>query len=137
LIALGRQVLGAVTFSSNWLAIAGGDSYFDETAPELLRNLWSLAVEEQFYVLWPLAVVLLLMIRMRWLRTVIVVALAIASAVAMVALFVPDDDATRVYYGTDTHAFGLALGAALGFATANREPFTVRWRPGARIAFQW
>lgn len=136
LLGLGRQVLGAVTFSSNWLAIFGGDSYFDETAPELLRNLWSLAVEEQFYVLWPLAVVLLVTIRMRWLRTAIVVALAIASAVAMAVLFVPETDATRVYYGTDTHAFGLALGAALGFATANRAPFSAAWSRGARTVLQ-
>lgn len=136
LIGLGRQVLGAVTFSSNWLAIFGGDSYFDETAPELLRNLWSLAVEEQFYVLWPLAVVLLISIRMRWLRTAIVVTVAIASAVAMAVLFVPEADATRVYYGTDTHAFGLALGAALGLATANRTPFAGLWSRGARTALQ-
>lgn len=136
LLGLGRQVLGAVTFSSNWLAIFGGDSYFDDTAPELLRNLWSLAVEEQFYVLWPLAVVLLVAIRMRWLRTAIVVTLAIASAVAMAVLFVPETDATRVYYGTDTHAFGLALGAALGFATANRAPFTATWSRAGRVALQ-
>jgi peptidoglycan/LPS O-acetylase OafA/YrhL len=54
LLGLGRQVLGAITFSSNWASISAGASYFAGTQPELLRNLWSLAVEEQFYVLWPL-----------------------------------------------------------------------------------
>lgn len=127
LVGLGRQVLGALTFSSNWLAIVGGDSYFDETAPELLRNLWSLAVEEQFYVLWPLAVLALLMIRMRWVRTAVVLAIAIASALAMAIVFAPGTDPTRVYFGTDTHAFGLALGAALGFATTNRDALTRSW----------
>lgn len=136
LLGLGRQVLGALTFSSNWLAIAGGDSYFDETAPELLRNLWSLAVEEQFYVLWPLAVLALVMIRMRWLRTGVVLALAVASAVAMALLFTPGSDPTRVYFGTDTHAFGLALGAALGFATANRSALTDSWGRVAKVTLQ-
>ncbi|HRQ00163.1 MAG TPA: acyltransferase family protein [Terrimesophilobacter sp.] len=136
LLGLGRQVLGAITFSSNWLAIAAGDSYFDETAPELLRNLWSLAVEEQFYVLWPLAVLALIMVRMRWARIAIVVAVAVGSAVAMAALFVPGSDPTRVYYGTDTHAFGLALGAALGFATANREAVSAAWGSAAKLVLQ-
>src|SRR5690554_3117416 len=45
LLGLGRQVIGAATFSSNWLFIADGASYFTATAPELFRNLWSLAVE--------------------------------------------------------------------------------------------
>lgn len=136
LVGLGRQVLGALTFSSNWLAIAGGDSYFDETAPELLRNLWSLAVEEQFYVLWPLAVLGLIMIRIRWMRIAIVLAVALGSAVAMAALFSADTDPTRVYFGTDTHAFGLALGAALGFATANRGALSASWGSRAKTAFQ-
>lgn len=136
LLGLGRQVLGAITFSSNWLAIVAGDSYFDETAPELLRNLWSLAVEEQFYVLWPLAVLALIMIRMRWARVAIVAALAVGSALAMAALFVPDTDPTRVYFGTDTHAFGLALGAALGFATADRAALTAAWGSRSRGALQ-
>jgi len=60
LVGLGTQVVGALTFSSNWLLIAAGSSYFGETVPELFRNLWSLAVEEQFYLAWPLLVVLLL-----------------------------------------------------------------------------
>src|SRR5690554_7040786 len=72
LVGLGNQVLGATTFSSNWLSIAADRSYFDETTPELLRNLWSLAVEEQFYLLWPLVVLLLLLVRWNWLRVTIV-----------------------------------------------------------------
>src|SRR5690606_8594340 len=47
LVDVDRQVLGAATFSSNWLAITGGDSYFAALAPQLFANLWSLAVEEQ------------------------------------------------------------------------------------------
>ncbi|MGO2521716.1 MAG: acyltransferase family protein, partial [Microbacterium sp.] len=62
LVGMGRQVLGAATFSYNWLAVADGTDYFSATAPELFRNFWSLAVEEQFYVLWPLLLPLLLLV---------------------------------------------------------------------------
>jgi len=118
LVGLGRQVLGAATFSSNWLAILQGESYFDATSPELFRNLWSLAVEEQFYLLWPLALLLLLLVRNRFARSGIALLLAVGSAVAMALL--AGLDATRVYYGTDTHSFGLALGAALAFLLEGR-----------------
>ncbi|MFI8632521.1 acyltransferase family protein [Microbacterium sp. NPDC077663] len=116
LVGLGGQLLGAATFSYNWVAVANGSSYFggglDSSAPELLRNLWSLAVEEQFYLLWPL--LLPLVLRLRRGRATVAVGLAAASAV--VAVLLSGDGATRVYYGTDTHAFGLLLGVALAFA---------------------
>ena len=60
-----RQVAGAFTFTSNWLEIAAGSDYFAATSPQLLMNLWSLAVEEQFYLLWPLAVLGLLAVTRR------------------------------------------------------------------------
>ena len=120
LVGLGSQVLGAATFSSNWLYIAQGASYFDSTSSDLFRNLWSLAVEEQFYLLWPLLLGVLLLITRRWARIGIVLGLAVASGVAMAVLFTPPGDATRVYYGTDTHSFGLALGAALALLLSTR-----------------
>ena len=118
LVGLGSQVLGAATFSSNWLAIVQGQSYFDGTTPELFRNLWSLAVEEQFYLLWPLALSALVLVRRREVRAGIAGAIALGSMIAMAVLAGPD--ATRVYYGTDTHSFGLALGAALAFLLEGR-----------------
>ncbi|MEU2204786.1 acyltransferase family protein [Microbacterium oleivorans] len=114
LVGLGGQLLGATTFSYNWVAVTNGSSYFggglDSSAPELLRNLWSLAVEEQFYLLWPL---LPLVLRLRRGRVPVAVGLAAASVLAAVLL--AGSGATRVYYGTDTHAFGLLLGVALAF----------------------
>ena len=80
LVRLGPQVLGAATFSYNWVSIAGGTDYFSADTPELFRNLWSLAVEEQFYWVWPLLLPLLLLVRRRWLRACIALTAAVASA---------------------------------------------------------
>lgn len=136
LVGLGTQVLGAMTFSSNWLFIAQGASYFDETVPELFRNLWSLAVEEQFYLVWPLLVVLVLARIPHWARLAAIGAIAVASAAWMGASY-SSIDPTRVYYGTDTHAFGLAIGAFLavlllgrGVAGAGMTSRVVRWTLG-------
>jgi len=124
LVELGRQVLGASTFSYNWLAIADGASYLDSTTPELFRNLWSLAVEEQFYLVWPLLVMVLWLVPSRRFRFAFVLAVAVASAILMGALAM-DTASTRAYYGTDSHSFGLALGAALAIARHDWPGFAV------------
>ena len=119
LVGIRRQAVGALTFTSNWLEIAAGSDYFHSTAPQLLMNLWSLAVEEQFYLVWPLVALALLRFGpSSRVRTGFTVALALTSAVLMATRFDPSLGATRVYYGTDTHLMGLMLGAALAFAWA-------------------
>lgn len=119
LVNIGRQTLGALTFSTNWVEVAAGASYFHSTSPLLFVNFWSLAVEEQFYLFWPLTlVVVLALTRTAKQRIGVVLALAGASAILMAVLYSPDKDSTRVYYGTDTHLFGLMLGVALAFAWA-------------------
>jgi peptidoglycan/LPS O-acetylase OafA/YrhL len=133
LVGLGLQVLGAATFSSNWLLLAAGSSYFGDSLPELFRNLWSLAVEEQFYLVWPLLLVLVLVRMPRPLRLVLVGLLAAASAVAMAVLYSPADP-NRVYYGTDTHAFGLAIGAFLAMLAITWPRRALEWsRAGRRV----
>ncbi|MEO7348947.1 MAG: acyltransferase family protein [Terrimesophilobacter sp.] len=134
LIGLGRQVLGAATFSSNWLSIAAGSSYFSESNPELFRNLWSLAVEEQFYLVWPVAIVALLFVRSTTIRCLVVGILAIGAALAMALIYVPGGDATRVYYGTDTHSFGLAIGAVLALVSRQWWPSPLEWPRWLRVA---
>ncbi|WP_025156620.1 acyltransferase family protein [Leifsonia aquatica] len=141
LVGLPRQVLGAVTFSANWLSVAADSSYFAQGAPELFRNLWSLAVEEQFYLVWPLVLLALALLKPWWARFTIVLAAAVGSAVWMAVLYVPGEDPTRVYFGSDTHSFGLALGAALALLVLRMRPldldagesrfqtFVRRWLP--------
>ena len=80
-------------------------------------NFWSLAVEEQFYLLWPLCSAAGLACRAGC-ASGSPVGLGVASSLLMALLFTPTD-ATRVYYGTDTHVVGLMAGAALAFAWAS------------------
>ncbi|HNQ08384.1 MAG TPA: acyltransferase, partial [Tetrasphaera sp.] len=116
LVGIGREVLGALTFSYNWVQIAAGADYFASTTPQLFTNLWSLAVEEQFYLVWPLTTWLLLRhVPSVRARIAVPLTLGVASALWMGVHFDPDLGATRVYYGTDTHVVGLMLGAALAF----------------------
>lgn len=113
LVGLGAQLLGATTFGYNWVSIVNDASYFSVNEPELLRNLWSLAVEEQFYLVWPLLLMAVLLLRRPRVRLAVVTVLFIASALWMGVLYQPGADPTRVYYGSDTHSFGLFAGAAL------------------------
>ena len=130
LVGVRGQLFGAGTFSYNWLDIRRGSSYFDDSTPELFRNLWSLAVEEQFYVIWPLVLAVLVFVKSTRFRVGFAVTGAIASLVAMIVIFQPGSDSTRVYYGTDTHSFGLAIGAALALLLHDRPATT--WSPAAR-----
>jgi peptidoglycan/LPS O-acetylase OafA/YrhL len=120
LASLRGAVAAAATYSSNWYLIAQRQSYFARfAAPEPLDHLWSLAVEEQFYLFWPwlllLGVFALRLCRsssVQWLALP-TLALAAASAIAMAVLYVPGLDPTRIYEGTDTRACELLIGAAL------------------------
>jgi peptidoglycan/LPS O-acetylase OafA/YrhL len=121
LVGLGWKILGASTFSYNWVSLGADTSYFGAGAPELFRNLWSLAVEEQFYLVWPLLSLLLLRFCRPGVRLAVVMLLAVASAVWMGVAYLPGSDPTRVYYGSDTHSFGLLFGACLALLL-RREP---------------
>ena len=110
------DTLAAVGYVQNWWQIFAGRSYFEQTGrPPLLQHLWSLAVEEQFYLLWPLMFWgLLKAFGKRPARLIgVIVGAALVSTILMWILFPGIDDPTRVYYGTDTRAAGLLLGSAL------------------------
>jgi len=106
----------SAAYVSNWYLIFSHKSYFEAVGrPSLLRHLWSLAVEEQFYLLWPLLLAgLLALMRPRRAMAVVLTGV-VASTALMAALFEPGTDPSRVYYGTDTRAAALLIGAALAF----------------------
>lgn len=117
LASLGQEVLAALFYTSNWNQIFHNVSYFESFGPPSpLGHLWSLAVEEQFYLFWPLLLGLGLryLPRRRWAVGGTAV-LALASALAMALIYTPGFDPSRVYYGTDTRAFALLTGAVLAF----------------------
>jgi peptidoglycan/LPS O-acetylase OafA/YrhL len=106
--------LSAIFYYANWHFIANGSNYFDQTAlTSPVTHTWSLAVEEQFYLIWPLV---FLGVFKLWKSTrallVVCVVGALASAIEMGLLYTPGD-VNRVYYGTDTRAQSLLTGAAL------------------------
>lgn len=110
------DAISAAVYLTNWHEIIASHSYFTHFGrPSLLQHFWSLAVEEQFYVLWPL----ILIVCMRKLRTrqiqATIAGLAAVSFALMWVLYNPGGDPSRVYYGTDTRAFTLLIGALLAF----------------------
>ncbi len=111
------DALASLVYLTNWHLIAASHSYFNAFGrPSLLQHLWSLAVEEQFYLFWPLVLLgSLKLVGRRW-TIVLIVLLALASTVLMWSLYNPNQDPSRVYYGTDTRAATLLVGALLAFA---------------------
>ncbi|MCP4038740.1 MAG: acyltransferase family protein [bacterium] len=115
---LASDGLASLFYVSNWLFVAREVSYFDQfNAPSPLLHTWSLAIEEQWYLIWPIVMI----IAARWLdkreghgATLFGLA-AVASATWMAVLFDPSGDPSRIYYGTDTRAQDLLVGCALSF----------------------
>jgi peptidoglycan/LPS O-acetylase OafA/YrhL len=129
-----RDGLAALLYVANWRMVFGGESYFESfEAPSPLRHAWSLGIEEQWYVVWPLVVSLVLAAtRRRWLGAVCIV-LAAASATAMAVLAAGAADPSRAYYGTDARAQGLLLGALLAVVLSARPARRTRWIDAAGI----
>ena len=123
--AIRSDFLPAVFYFSNWWYIFHHVSYFAQYGPPSpFGHLWSLAIEEQFYLVWPLA----LLAALRWvhdkrLLIATILTLAAGSAIEMALLFTPYTDPTRVYDGTDTRAFELLIGAALAVALPRDRAF--------------
>jgi len=116
------DAIASLAYFANWHFILGHQSYFEQfQRPSLLTHLWSLSVEEQFYLFWPLlfAAGMKLFGRTRLLLGVL--AGALASVALAWLLFDPGGDASRVYYGTDTHAVGLLAGVALALVWSPTE----------------
>ncbi|MCD9624557.1 acyltransferase family protein [Rhabdothermincola salaria] len=126
---LGGDVTSALAYVANWHFIAQGQEYGASfESPSLLLHFWSLAIEEQFYLVLGTAAWLIARRARRkrawWILTGAIVALSVVSTV----WFSWNDDIDRVYFGTDTRSFELAAGMALALAVGATLPSRLRRR---------
>jgi peptidoglycan/LPS O-acetylase OafA/YrhL len=135
-----KAVLSSVFYVNNWEQIFANVSYFARFAPEgPLNHLWSLSVEEQFYIFWPFLLLLgVKLVHERPLPSgvrprlaILTIAFAFVSVIEMAVLYHPSLDPSRIYYGTDTRAAGLLFGCALAMVWPSRR-LSRRIAPQAR-----
>jgi peptidoglycan/LPS O-acetylase OafA/YrhL len=142
------DALAGIGYVANWRFVLSGQSYFSSgLAPSPLRHTWSLAIEEQFYVLWPLVVVLVAKLTKDHLRRGVGIVAAVAMVISagwMAAAASIGMDLSRIYYGTDTRVFALFGGALLGTwwdpasqagrTRADRRRWAARWSVAGTVA---
>ncbi len=141
--------LSTLLYFSNWYQIHVATDYFVQTGPPSpLTHTWSLAIEEQFYLVWPLVVLAVMHTGRRFRHTgrrfrhtgsqfrrsvaflfVLSLVAASASAAWMAYLFAHHADTTRLYFGTDTHAQCILVGSALAclLVLTDHRPVATRW----------
>ncbi|MBB2891360.1 acyltransferase family protein [Flexivirga oryzae] len=120
--------LAALFYVANWRMVLTGQSYFEQfgtVAQSPFKHAWTLGIEEQYYLLFPILMIVLF----RWFgrrnrgKTLgVIVALAGASAITMAKVYVPGGDPSRVYYGTDTRMQDILVGAALAIVMSMIDP---------------
>nr|WTC13204.1 acyltransferase [Streptomyces anthocyanicus] len=118
---------------ANWHFVADRVGYWDSAGTRVFSHLWSIAVEEQFYVVWPLVLCLTARGRGGGRRVAAVAAAGAAASLVLMVVLTTPADTTRVYEGTDTRAFSLLLGALAATEPAAR----LVSRLGERAAGRW
>ena len=116
--------IAGLFYVANWRFVFSGQSYFDLfSAPSPFRHLWSLAIEEQFYLVWPLVTLVSLRLGRGRLRVLaLVAAVGTITSIALMAALFQADDPSRAYYGTDTHAHTILIGVLLALALVDIAP---------------
>ncbi len=116
--------IAGLFYVANWRFVFSGQSYFDLfSAPSPFRHLWSLAIEEQFYLVWPLVTLVSLRLGRGRLRVLaLVAALGTVTSIALMAGLFKADDPSRAYYGTDTHAHTILIGVLLALILVDVSP---------------
>ncbi|HGH0776867.1 TPA: acyltransferase family protein [Staphylococcus pseudintermedius] len=106
--------IAAIFYVSNWWYIMQNVDYFEQFAVQPLKHLWSLAIEEQFYLVFPIVLLSLLSFirRLKSIRIIFLILLVI-SMITMMVLYVPNENVARVYFGTDTRIQTLLMGVLL------------------------
>ncbi len=127
---IGGDGLSALFHVANWRFVLGQQSYAALfAAPSPVQHFWSLAIEEQFYLLFPLlSVGLLPRLRSRSRFRLALIVLAGVSAALAFLLWSPGRDPSRVYYGTDTRAVEILIGGVLATMIAGRRASRLRVR---------
>jgi peptidoglycan/LPS O-acetylase OafA/YrhL len=113
--AIRGDSLATLTYVSNWHFILSDQGYFVHFgAPSPLLHTWSLAIEEQFYLVWPMVVLIVLKRYQRRALALVAALGALASVALTWGLFLAGESVNRLYYGTDTRAQAVMVGACLG-----------------------
>jgi peptidoglycan/LPS O-acetylase OafA/YrhL len=133
------DALFSLLYVNNWHLVLSDQSYFEQfQRPSLFRHLWSLSVEEQFYLLWPLAFAAGMKLVGKRRVLLVAIAGALLSTLLMALLYDPGQPTDRVFYGADTRAVGLLAGVALALVwhpadlrAAVARPNAGRWLDAA------
>ena len=117
LSGLRSEFFSSIFSVQNWWQIQQGNSYFTNiTGASPFKHIYYLSIEGQFFILWPLLLIVLLrFVKSKGKIFLITSIITLISVVLMAILFVPGADPTRVYYGTDTRLFSLMMGSSLAF----------------------
>jgi peptidoglycan/LPS O-acetylase OafA/YrhL len=131
-LSLRRSVVATAIYIANWWQLSGPASYWEAFGtPSPLNHTWSLAIEEQFYVLWPAVAVVAWKLARRPARALLAIAglAVVASVAAQWLLFRPGTDGARSYLGTDTRAASILIGcgAAILLWTRSHRVAPVVW----------
>ncbi|MBM2658192.1 acyltransferase family protein [Staphylococcus pseudoxylosus] len=127
IVNIKQDAFAAIFYVSNWWYIATDVNYFEQFAFMPLKHLWSLAIEEQFYIIFPIVFILLLLIIKKYRNvTLILWIISLVSLLTMIIIGQAQTGHSRVYFGTDTRLQTMLLGVIFAFVW---PPFKLKKNP--------